>query len=501
MPRMYDILGESSRSGTVEVVSVSSSSIDVLYSPPERVLKIANRPEGSIADTHVKVLHIDAQSQRLTMFPTRTSDSMAPAGFLLPRYNKIDAITIEGWDVTEADVGQIITWYREDPNNTDGDTVGSNNERDTMFVIEVLEALPSCFVKDYDYALGFTRRYGFMIEIIERLSDCSEIVISNDRSTGVDGAYFCISLTDFRQILRTVERHITISQESARTLNRAVVRNLLAERTGDVFIPVRLGRSPLRKHIIEAATTGESLSINDQETVLTLLAQHTESIAAVRPTKLTALKNDIELVTLDHLIADYETMIKVKHPESHWQEFFNANPFILSLAFGYPILKVAGQASVGGHKLLGTGETITDFLVKNNLTNNASIIEIKTPQTRLLAKKPYRNGVYAPSTELVGAVNQVLSQKYHFEQEIAQIKSNSKIYDLESHSVYCNLIVGLLPDTDEEKASFELFRGNSKDVGIITFDELLEKLKILKQLLESPNPVASTGHGPSDLPF
>ena len=47
------------------------------------------------------------------------------------------------------------------------------------------------------------------------------------------------------------------------------------------------------------------------------------------------------------------------------------------------------------------------------------------------------------------------------------------------------LVVGTTPqDTDQQK-SFELFRGNSKDIAIITFDELLEKLRLLHGFLAS----------------
>ena len=123
-------------------------------------------------------------------------------------------------------------------------------------------------------------------------------------------------------------------------------------------------------------------------------------------------------------------MIQAKVPEKKWQDFLEANPFILGLAFGYPILKVGGQASVGGYKLWRTGETIADFLVKNSLTNNSAIIEIKTPSTKLLRKTSYRDGIYVPTADLVGALNQVLSQKHNFEGEIALIKSNSRITDL-----------------------------------------------------------------------
>ncbi len=194
-------------------------------------------------------------------------------------------------------------------------------------------------------------------------------------------------------------------------------------------------------------------------------------------------------------------MLTSRFSESRWQNFLEENSFILSLAFGYPILKVGNQSSVGGHKLSGRGMKIADFLVKNSMTNNSAIIEIKTPQATVLNKKPTRSAVYTPSTELVAAVNQALDQKYKFEQENAQIKANSRIYDIESYSVRCCLVIGNLPDEDDQLKSFELYRGNSKNVEIVTFDELLTKLKQLRDLLTSPD-IAPAAYGEEkDLPF
>jgi hypothetical protein len=175
----------------------------------------------------------------------------------------------------------------------------------------------------------------------------------------------------------------------------------------------------------------------------------------------------------------------MKLNEGRWQALFNDNPFILNMAFGYPVIKVQEQASVGGRKISGTGEKITDFLIKNSMTSNTAIFEIKTPHTPILNKTPFRDGVYTPSTQLSGSINQALDQKYQFQMNIAQIKNSSRIYDIESYSVHCCLVVGTTPSEDDHVKSFELFRHNSKDVEIITFDELLEKLKQLNSFLKT----------------
>ena len=240
-----------------------------------------------------------------------------------------------------------------------------------------------------------------------------------------------------------------------------------------------VGRHPLRKQITAVAQGEEPLSDHDLEMVLEVVAQNARSIAETKSEKLSKLKNDIELVTLETLVTRYEEMMTKSLKERSWQDFLNENPFVLSLAFGYPIIKVQDQASVGGRKISGTGGKVADFLVKNSMTNNTAIIEIKTPLKTLLNVPTYREGVYTPSTDLCGSINQVLDQKYRFEREIAQIKENSRINEIETYSVHCCLIIGTMPPEEDRQRSFELFRRNSKDVEIVTFDELLNKLKHL----------------------
>ena len=141
------------------------------------------------------------------------------------------------------------------------------------------------------------------------------------------------------------------------------------------------------------------------------------------------------------------------------------------------------------------------FLVKNSMTNNAAVVEIKRPQTEVISNQKVNSDVYTPSTQLVKAISQTLDQKNRFEQEITQIKIKNRLYDLESYAVQCCLIIGRLPGDDDRLRSFEMFRGNSKDVKITTFDELLEQLRHLSEFLKPPEPGFGNNVGALGLPF
>ena len=451
--------------GHLAVQKQSPDCAKVFYIPPGRVIEQLFPEDYSAKRHRVKILTIDRKNRRLTIFPINTRSDHP--GFLKPKYEQIERITLAGQEHESCD-----------PDSLEEDEV-----------IMILERLPPGFVKDYRYGLGLTQPCRFIVRAVESISDCTEIVVSKQKQTAIDEMekIFYISTNDFETARKSINRTETTSQIAARSVNSGAIHNFFAEKLGKNPVPIQTGRSPLRQRITEQVLKGEYvLSQDEQDIVISALTKNTKSIADTKPEKLVSLQRDIELVTLDTLIERYEEMMKGKICEEGWQRFFNENPFILSLAFGYPVIKVREQASVGGRKLSGTGEKIADFLVKNSMTNNSAIIEIKTPRAKLLNARRRRNDVYTPSGDLVGAINQALEQKYQFEKGIAHIKENSGMHDIESYSVHCCLIIGTMPSDENQLRSFELFRRNSKDVEITTYDELLKKLKQLRDFLKSP---------------
>lgn len=455
------------RDGTLEVEEVSPNFIEVYFVPPGQSLLAAKLDPKKAKSYRTKLLDINGQDKFLTIHPISTFGDKSD--FLKPKYGQVERITLDRTDIIFPGFDGAV------PTTPEG-------------VLEVLEELPSAFTKDFAYGLGLAKPYRFIIDAVEELSDCTEIVITGENPTGPGpnrDRIFYITNEDFEQArveLNKIDRH---AQSAARAVKGTAAHNILAERLGVPKLDPKMGRHPYRRLFTVVAQGKEELSEEDQNAVIGALSNHAASIAEEQPEKLAKLRGDIELVTLEALIKRYENMLGEKLVEGRWQAFFNENPFILNMAFGYPVIKVQDQASVGGRKLSGDGEKITDFLVKNSLTNNTAIFEIKTPQTAILNKTPFRDGVFTPSADLSGSINQALDQKYQFQKQIAQIKDSTRVYDIESYAVHCCLVIGKTPEGDDRKKSFELFRRNSKDVEIVTFDELLEKLKQLSIFLRS----------------
>ncbi len=172
--------------------------------------------------------------------------------------------------------------------------------------------------------------------------------------------------------------------------------------------------------------------------------------------------------------------------EKKWQAFLNIHSWIFSHIFSFPIILFQDEAYVGGKNLSNKNGKLNDFLVKNNLTENVAFIEIKTHKTELMKKgKPYRGtDVFGLSDDLSGGISQVLNQRDNFQKHYATIKMETE-EPFETYNSKCVVLMGEIKGlTKKQLRSFELVRSNSKDVEIITFDELLSRIESLQKLIQ-----------------
>ena len=430
---------------------------DVFHTPSDERFPLLTR--GEPRGQRVKLAEVHAAEGYITMFPTNMN--YGPK-FLQPKYTQIQDIT-------------VMMRVAPDFPSTEDD------------VLDLLRGLPGCFVKDYDSGLGFKQGYRHIVHAVEKLTDCEHLLVGPDRDVGVDPDHkaFHLSSTVLDSLRRSIDRVNGHSRNAANSVNEATARNVLAKAMGKPEFPVKFGRSPVRKEFTNWALVGEHYLPSDEHRVfLEVLSSNAPRLAAEEPKRVALAQRELELANLAQVIDVYESMIGKECDEDDWQQFFSDNPFALHLSFGYPVIKLQDKAVVGGRDFSGSGASITDFLVKNRMTHNAALVEIKTPQAELVSPKVYRQGVYAPHQDLVGAVNQVLDQRVKFERSFTTSRGEEPELELEAYGVGCVVIAGTTPMDKTRVKSFELFRSNSKNVDIITFDELLAKLKELRDFLE-----------------
>jgi hypothetical protein len=184
-------------------------------------------------------------------------------------------------------------------------------------------------------------------------------------------------------------------------------------------------------------------------------------------------------------------------PERAWQAFFEENTWI----FGYGLTLVACdgyrderlEQITAGRNVFGGGGKRTDALMKTKgFIETLLFAEIKTHETPLLARSPYRPpDVYQPSAELTGAVSQVQKTAHKAVKKLEDLHRQHRDtgeFEFEVSTIRPRQVVvagqlDQLVDGDEvnvEKlTSFEMWRRGQADVEILTFDELYQRVRFI----------------------
>lgn len=174
---------------------------------------------------------------------------------------------------------------------------------------------------------------------------------------------------------------------------------------------------------------------------------------------------------------------KMNSDEAFWQTQLAKRSFLLEQLFAWPCTVIKERAYVGGKSIHNVGGHIVDFLVENELTTSAALVEIKTP-TEGLTGREYRDGIPNITGELAGSIVQLLTYKASLVEHYRGLVSDGDTYRV--FDPPCILIIGSSASltTQEMRRTFELFRHQMGGVQIVTFDELFGRVERLVRLLE-----------------
>lgn len=240
-------------------------------------------------------------------------------------------------------------------------------------------------------------------------------------------------------------------------------------------------------HGVEQRRAEPVPSSAEVEASLDAATRNVKRALAKAPQALQNLHAEIELATLDSMIETYDKRLASDLSEPNWQAFFEGNLFVLKLVFARPVRLLHTQFHARPAGLSGAGSQVGDFLLAEH-GQALAIIEIKRPSTELLAKGAYRSpSVYAPSKELSGAITQTLHQQSELRQRWHQHRSDDpSLAGSKADVIRCIVLAGRKPQDPNEYRSFEIFRHACKDVDVITYDELLDKMKLMRDALQAP---------------
>lgn len=188
--------------------------------------------------------------------------------------------------------------------------------------------------------------------------------------------------------------------------------------------------------------------------------------------------------------------------ERAWQDFFEQNRWIfgagLTTQFLHSWSPEALQQTVVGASIKRAGKRPDGLMRTAGVISSMVFVEIKTHTTPLLAPGEYRGEAFAPSRELVGAVAQCQSTVDAAVEELGPRFRGRDPGGFETGEVVelCRprslLVVGSLDEFmrdgkvhEARFRSFERYRRSISDPEIVTFDELLERVRLVLSIDEA----------------
>lgn len=173
--------------------------------------------------------------------------------------------------------------------------------------------------------------------------------------------------------------------------------------------------------------------------------------------------------------------------EPQWQIFFKQNSWIFGYGLDYRFLEILQkEASVSSVDIDGKNEVKSDYLLSDS--NFTVLVELKRPDTPLFEKDKNRSESWRLSKELTYAVSQILAQKAEWEikSQTPQFSEDGAKIEQETFDPKTILIIGsneqFLGTTKEDlikRKTFELYRRNSKNIEILTYDEVFERANFI----------------------
>ncbi|MDL1870704.1 DUF4263 domain-containing protein [Deltaproteobacteria bacterium PRO3] len=217
------------------------------------------------------------------------------------------------------------------------------------------------------------------------------------------------------------------------------------------------------------------LSTEDRDVIRKFIPEFvaTEAVGTV-----TLLKASAEIKTLKELATDFEKEIDKDHGESWWQDYIKAN--ILLMQQGY--IKALDKLN------LAIGETkFPDFSLITH-DNYLDILEIKKPDTQIL-KEDTGRGNFFWTTEVSKAIIQTENYIDNVSRHGDALRSHLKDkFNLETKALRPRGII-LVGDTrrfasQKQRDDLRLLSQGIKNITILTYDELLTRLKNYIVVLE-----------------
>lgn len=354
------------------------------------------------------------------------------------------------------------------------------------------DPLPRGIIKDPRLGYGFTKIFSPLLYSAVGKFNLTKVIVRVKGKIEIKGNTLYLNYNDLNRFYPRMDSLLKTQSQEKDILVSKFLKTYFPTQFKDKKQPFIKGS--IYSLINNTAIDAEKISKEDFDAMFEIVMSKIGNQANETKKIIVETREKIERKFLEDAIKEFDKILSLKikketkNLEKKWEDFFNKDNFwIISNLFSLPVVLFANQAYVGGKQIFNINGKVTDFLFKNSLTDNLTVIELKTHKTPLLAKRPYRgNDVYALSEELSGAVNQILDQKQNLLNEFHSLRSKGDKEDwFESYNSKCLIIAGNLKDLpDKGQRSFEIFRNNLHGVEIVTFDEVKKKVEAFMSMLK-----------------
>lgn len=456
--------------GTTTSYDDRGASVDMRRS--EGTTSFVWRPSDGAGD-EIEMARWDPAAGLLTVFP------MAPAGERLePPYSRVERLEI----AADSLLGR-------DPEESVGENDAGNGLE--------LSCLPDGFSRVFRYGLRLKRRYGAVVRHVEEHTACTAVRLTAAGPEGPDGDVFRIRPGRFDAFRKTVDRNRARARVVAGRINDVEAHNAVADVLGMDPRRPTVGRHPVVVAMTRELTDSPVLDSDERRLLVRQASKESRAAARESPEEFGRLRRDIEFVSLDVLIDQFDKSMtgSASKDEGHWQQFFEDNTFALQQLFAAPVALYGPQLTVRSANAHGRGSRVADFVLVNTVLRTALVVEIKTPAAGLVgAVHRGTDGaeVHLPHRDVLGAVAQVQSQMESVRSDLpGLLRRTPGAEDMDTSHVRGAVIVGTAGGLGaEEKASYLRHRAGLADVAVLAFDEVRDRLALLRSLLAPTGPTA-----------
>jgi|SRR5690554_98928 len=305
-----------------------------------------------------------------------------------------------------------------------------------------------------------------------------EVTISINKETKLTRTKLTLNINDFEKLEESTGTFVENKKNEGNTLYQLILNKLLPAHIDEPEKPEYVSGSLnlyLDKH------SKVSFSDDETERLMEILIN-----SGLPQEILISTKANVDIVYIEDILTEYKKILEqvtdTSTLEEKWHQFFKKHAWIFSQIFSFPAIFLDDKVNVGGHNIGGSKDKIVDFLYRNKINSNIAFIEIKTHLTQLVLNSEYRNDLYPISNQLTGAIVQVLDQKNNLLKNYHSIVGKTA----ESLNSVCVVIAGNTEKFSKkgQDVSFELFRWSNKDVVIIPYNELLDKIENILELFK-----------------